>query len=108
MALTLSHKKQVKKASGISDTVAFVSGMLLGNDISVRNWFAQFIRAGQKVMSRSWLENCNLVLYLIFVHLKTKRTIKYFLKLVPRHLCMVNRDSVFSSYSVFSILKTTI
>ncbi|KAF5297030.1 hypothetical protein FQA39_LY12244 [Lamprigera yunnana] len=31
-----------------SDTVAFVSGLLLGNDQTIRNWFALFIRTGQK------------------------------------------------------------
>ncbi|KAG8239355.1 hypothetical protein J437_LFUL018609, partial [Ladona fulva] len=31
-----------------SDVVAFVSGLLLGNDQQVRNWFAMFVRNGQK------------------------------------------------------------
>ncbi|XP_017787146.1 PREDICTED: integrator complex subunit 2 [Nicrophorus vespilloides] len=31
-----------------SDMVAFISGLLLGNDQAVRNWFAMFIRTGQK------------------------------------------------------------
>ncbi|KAF5306212.1 hypothetical protein FQR65_LT18603 [Abscondita terminalis] len=31
-----------------SDMVAFVSGLLLGNDQGIRNWFALFIRTGQK------------------------------------------------------------
>ncbi|KAJ8981979.1 hypothetical protein NQ317_002153 [Molorchus minor] len=30
------------------DMVAFVSGLLLGNDQSIRNWIAMFIRTGQK------------------------------------------------------------
>ncbi|XP_046387078.1 integrator complex subunit 2 [Ischnura elegans] len=34
-----------------SDIVAFVSGLLLGNDQQVRNWFAMFVRNGQK---RKW------------------------------------------------------
>lgn len=28
--------------------VAFVSGLLLGNDQTIRNWFALFVRTGQK------------------------------------------------------------
>ncbi|XP_071448160.1 integrator complex subunit 2 [Hetaerina americana] len=34
-----------------SDIVAFVSGLLLGNDQQVRNWFNMFVRNGQK---RKW------------------------------------------------------
>ncbi|XP_026287192.1 integrator complex subunit 2 [Frankliniella occidentalis] len=34
-----------------SDIVAFVSGLLLGNDQQIRNWFALFVRNGQK---RKW------------------------------------------------------
>lgn len=34
---------------GEGDMVAFVSGLLLGSDQAVRNWFAIFIRNGQKV-----------------------------------------------------------
>lgn len=33
-----------------SDIVAFVSGLLLGNDQQVRNWFAMFVRNRQKVI----------------------------------------------------------
>ncbi|KAL0266334.1 UNVERIFIED_CONTAM: hypothetical protein PYX00_008909 [Menopon gallinae] len=33
---------------GVGDMVAFVSGLLLGSDQAVRNWFAIFIRNGQK------------------------------------------------------------
>ena len=31
------------------DLVEFVSGLLLGSDVRVRQWFAQFIKTGQKV-----------------------------------------------------------
>ena len=34
------------------DIVAFVSGLLLGNDQSVRNWFSMFTRVRPKVMLR--------------------------------------------------------
>lgn len=61
VALTLEHQKSrlsenvamgtVVTDDAISDVVSFVSGLLLGNDINVRNWFAQFIRIGQKVIS---------------------------------------------------------
>lgn len=37
-------------AGGVGDMVAFVSGLLLGSDQAVRNWFAIFIRNGQKVI----------------------------------------------------------
>lgn len=30
------------------DLVAFVSGLLLGNELTVRSWFAQYVRANQK------------------------------------------------------------
>ena len=58
VALTLENKNELSDMmqtghvthTGISDVVAFVSGLLLGNDINVRNWFAQFIRIGQKVV----------------------------------------------------------
>ncbi|XP_076453054.1 integrator complex subunit 2-like [Babylonia areolata] len=39
---TLGHK------TGSDDVVAFVSSLLLGSDASVRNWFAQFVKAAQK------------------------------------------------------------
>ena len=31
------------------NTMAFISGLLLGNDIPVRNWFSLYVKAGQKV-----------------------------------------------------------
>ena len=31
------------------DLVEFLSGLLLGSDLHVRKWFAQFIKNGQKV-----------------------------------------------------------
>ncbi len=49
MALTLDNARESDAGAGIGDLVAFVSGLLLGNDITVRNWFAQFVRTGQKV-----------------------------------------------------------
>lgn len=35
-------------ADSNGDMVAFVSGLLLGNDQTIRNWFALFVRTGQK------------------------------------------------------------
>jgi hypothetical protein len=32
-----------------NDLLAFVSGLLLGNNTNERSWIAQYIRAGQKV-----------------------------------------------------------
>lgn len=32
-----------------TDIVGFVSGMLLGNDTKVKEWFAQYVKVGQKV-----------------------------------------------------------
>ena len=49
VALTLDNAQESSSQEGISDLVAFTSGLLLGNDITVRNWFAQFVRIGQKV-----------------------------------------------------------
>ncbi len=44
VALTLHHCPDES-----SDLVAFCTNLLLGNDITTRNWFAQFVRNGQKV-----------------------------------------------------------
>ena len=35
-----------------SDLLAFISGLLLGNDLNVRSWIAQYIKAGQKVRQK--------------------------------------------------------
>ena len=52
MALTLRHDRDESDASSdsdISDLVLFISGLLLGHDLNVRNWFATFEKNGQKV-----------------------------------------------------------
>ncbi len=49
IALTLETAHQESEPEGISDLVAFVSGLLLGNDVNVRTWFSLFVRTGQKV-----------------------------------------------------------
>jgi len=49
------NTKSITTQSG--DVVPFISGLLLGSDLSVRNWFSLFIRNGQKV---------SLVWFLIF------------------------------------------
>ncbi|KAK9745533.1 Integrator complex subunit 2 [Popillia japonica] len=41
----ISNKNSIENEG---DMVAFVSGLLLGNDQAIRNWFALFIRTGQK------------------------------------------------------------
>ncbi|XP_045468840.1 integrator complex subunit 2 [Harmonia axyridis] len=49
LAITLSLEHCNKNPdSDDSDIVAFISGLLLGNDQSIRNWIALFIRTGQK------------------------------------------------------------
>ncbi|XP_015117124.1 integrator complex subunit 2 [Diachasma alloeum] len=49
LAITLSLERECLESSQLdSDTVAFVSGLLLGSDQQVRTWIAMFIRNGQK------------------------------------------------------------
>ncbi|GLH03424.1 Integrator complex subunit 2 [Gryllus bimaculatus] len=48
IALSLEHSGQTVGADPEGDMVAFVSGLLLGSDQQVRNWFAMFVRNGQK------------------------------------------------------------
>ncbi|KAK9504230.1 hypothetical protein O3M35_010608 [Rhynocoris fuscipes] len=45
--LTLEHGARAQYGS-VSDIVAFTSGLLLGNDQQVRNWFSGYIRGRQK------------------------------------------------------------
>lgn len=49
--LSLDHAGRTLGTDSEGDMVAFVSGLLLGNDQQVRNWFALFVRNGQK---RKW------------------------------------------------------
>lgn len=52
LAISLSLEHENPSSSQLeSDIVAFVSGLLLGNDQQVRTWIAMFIRNGQK---RKW------------------------------------------------------
>lgn len=48
IALSLDHTGRTDGAELQGDMVAFVSGLLLGNDQAIRTWFALFIRTGQK------------------------------------------------------------
>ncbi|CAH0551787.1 unnamed protein product [Brassicogethes aeneus] len=48
ITLSLEHVDKMAKVGDDSDMVAFVSGLLLGNDQTTRNWIALFIRTGQK------------------------------------------------------------
>ena len=56
--LSLDHaahdraEKQEKEA-WLGDVVPFISGLLLGNDVAVRNWSSLFIRNGQKRHERT-------------------------------------------------------
>ena len=54
VALTLSMTKPDQSETGTSsqsanDLVPFVSGLLLGNNPDVRNWFSMFVKSGQRV-----------------------------------------------------------
>jgi integrator complex subunit 2 len=54
--LSLDHAsydrlENMNKEVWLGDVVPFISGLLLGNDAAVRNWFSLFIRNGQKVRS---------------------------------------------------------
>jgi integrator complex subunit 2 len=49
ITLSLDHSGRTLSTDAEGDMVAFVSGLLLGNDQQVRNWFAMFVRNGQKV-----------------------------------------------------------
>ena len=54
VALTLSMNKKdqsesVTGSESTNDLVAFVSGLLLGNNSDVRNWFSMFVKSGQRV-----------------------------------------------------------
>ena len=39
-----------------SDLVAFLSGLLLGEDTKAKNWFSSFVRIGQRVSILNVLE----------------------------------------------------
>lgn len=43
------------------DVVPFISGLLLGSDLSIRNWFSLFIRNGQKVFFSLLLKPCSFI-----------------------------------------------
>ena len=47
-----AHKKLIKEEtnSDLGDVVPFISGLLLGGDLNIRNWFSHYIRNGQKVI----------------------------------------------------------
>lgn len=66
VALTLKQLDQTGQSEPSSestnDLVAFVSGLLLGNNIEVKNWFSQFIKSGQRV---SVTRNCSIFLVTI-------------------------------------------
>ena len=53
MALTLNLSKEspdcATDSESRNDLVAFVSGLLLGNNPDIRNWFSMFIKSGQRV-----------------------------------------------------------
>jgi len=54
LAVALSLQMSTYPRGGITrtssdDVVSFISSLLLGSDQTVRNWFAQFVKAAQKV-----------------------------------------------------------
>lgn len=56
VTLTLDYIKNKDQSSDClpqTNIVSFVSGILLGNDDKVRNWFSQYIRIGQRKMDQS-------------------------------------------------------
>lgn len=57
ISLTLQHSrmrgvKQRGQGEPLNEVVAFVSGLLFGNDEEVRKWFAQYVKMSQKVSIR--------------------------------------------------------
>ncbi|CAH1111870.1 unnamed protein product [Psylliodes chrysocephalus] len=48
ITLSLEHNNKIFSDDIDGDMVAFISGLLLGNDQAIRNWIALFIRTGQK------------------------------------------------------------
>lgn len=48
LTLQISDTSQDNQIA-VNDIVSFISSLLLGSDQSVRNWFSQFVKAGQKV-----------------------------------------------------------
>ena len=53
VALTLNKLDQSEEESqneAANDLVGFISGLLLGNNSDVKNWFSQFIKCGQRVI----------------------------------------------------------
>lgn len=65
--LSLDHARlqgvDIDGESMLGDMVAFVSGLLLGNDQPVRNWFAVFVRNGQKVIVSAVSLHLRLLVY---------------------------------------------
>jgi integrator complex subunit 2 len=54
LTLDYIHKKDSTGDSlPPTDIVSFITGILLGNDDKVRNWFSQYIKIGQKKMDQS-------------------------------------------------------
>lgn len=52
VALTLGIANNLQDAQQQdADIVCFVSGILLGNNAKVRNWFSQYLHSGHKVMT---------------------------------------------------------
>ncbi|XP_071945249.1 integrator complex subunit 2-like [Antedon mediterranea] len=53
VALSLDHGKQVTTCNGVNDVISFISGLLLSNNASVRNWFSIYVRNAQKKKSNT-------------------------------------------------------
>ena len=65
VSLTLNQNNQSTSVDGsdsqsesnkepTNDLVAFISGLLLGSQIDVKNWLSQFIKCGQRVCINSF------------------------------------------------------
>jgi integrator complex subunit 2 len=50
VALALDFGSDTATGSGSGgDLIAFLSGLILGGNLKVKNWFAEFVKIGQKV-----------------------------------------------------------
>ena len=50
LSMTKSDQSETRTGSeSANDLVSFVSGLLLGNNPDVRNWFSLFVKSGQRV-----------------------------------------------------------
>ncbi|XP_071790085.1 integrator complex subunit 2-like [Asterias amurensis] len=70
VALSLDHNTTNQSDSRLSEVIGFVSGLLLGSNSAVRNWFAHFVRNGQKNKG----ESTSSILHALRTHLLEQLT----------------------------------